>query len=108
MEFTFSASLFHCFGLTNSSCYLAQASEQSTVPGIPECQGIISQAQHPGGCLPALLPDFAPCDVFLFHGLMIMLNGKNFKMMITPKAKRLQDTAGIQLNMTWQLQPIMK
>jgi hypothetical protein len=51
------------------------------------------QAQHPGGYLPALLPDCAPCDIFLFHRLIIMLKGKNFKTKSTPKAKRFQDTS---------------
>jgi hypothetical protein len=95
-------------GLTNSSCYLAPASQQSAVPSSPECQGVFGQAQHPGGYLPALLPDFAPSDIFLFHRLIIMLKGKNFKMKITTKAKRFQDTAETQLNMTRQLQPILK
>jgi hypothetical protein len=90
-------------GLTNGSYYLAPTSQQSAVPGSPECQGVFGQAQHPGGYLPALLPDFAPCDIFLFHRLIIMLKGKNFKMKITPKAKRFQNTAETQLNNTWQL-----
>jgi len=70
------------------------------VPGSPECQGVFGQAQHPGGSLPALLPDFTACDTFLFHRLIIMTKGEIFKMKITPKAKRVQDTAETQLNMT--------
>jgi len=83
--------------LTNGSYYLAPASQQSAVPGSPECQGVFGQEQHPGGYLPA----FAPCDILLFHRLIIMLKGKNFKTKITPKAKRFQNTAETQLNMTW-------
>jgi hypothetical protein len=75
--------------LTNGSCHLASTSLQNTVPGSPKCLGIFRQAQHPGGYLPALLPDFAPCDVFLFHKLMIMLKVKNFKMKIIPKGKKI-------------------
>jgi hypothetical protein len=57
------------------------------VPGSPECQGVFGQAQHPGGSLPALLPDFAACEIFLFHRPIIMMKGKIFKMKITPTAK---------------------
>jgi hypothetical protein len=77
-------------------------------PAALKVKRVFGQAQHPGGYLPALLPDFAPCDIFLFHRLIIMLKGKNFKMKITPKAKRFQNTAERQLNMTWQLWPILK
>ena len=95
-------------GLTNGSYYLAPASQQSAVPGSPECQDVFGQKQHPGGYLPALLPDFAPCAIFLFHRLIIMLKEKNFKMKITPNTKIFQDTAETQPNMTRQLQPILK
>jgi len=90
-------------GLTNGSCYLATASQRRAVPSSPECQGFLGQAQHPGGYPPAVLPDFAPCDIFLFHRLIIMLKGKNFKMKSTSKAKRFQDITETQLNMTRQL-----
>jgi hypothetical protein len=95
-------------GLTNGSCYLAPASQQSAVPASPECHGIFGPAQHPGGSLPALLPDFTACDIFLFHRLSIMMNGEIFKRRSPQWQKRGQDNAETQLNMTWQLQPILK
>jgi hypothetical protein len=42
------------------SGYLASAPRQCALPRGPECQGILSQAQHPRGSPPALLTRFGP------------------------------------------------
>jgi hypothetical protein len=67
------------------------------MPGGPEYQGILGQAQHPHGSSSALLTRFGPLR------LLPLPQAEG-----TLKGKRFQDVAEIQLNTTRQLQAIPK
>jgi hypothetical protein len=64
----------------------------------PRCLGILSQVQHPSGFPSASFIRFAPLAT---SDLFLRLNS-------TLKEKWFQDVTEIQLNMTWQLQAILK